>query len=157
MLSPLGSDMDSLRYKIKAAVAEDLLSGRLALSSEEKMFNAVKYGQVGGIEHILSRDTSPVAPEGLLSRTPGNLEDKCRLCALAAPDSGDYSSIVFASLYLGRMRELQKRRPADPLDHLAGLFQRRGSSASGGQSTRFRCRFQRQAEKTRGGPVRGGA
>ena len=108
---PLGSDMDSLRYKIKAAVAEDLLSGRLALSSEEKMFNAVKYGQGGGIEHILSRDTSPVAPEGLLSRTPGNLEDKCRLCALAAPDSGDYSSIVFASLYLGRMRELQNDGP----------------------------------------------
>ena len=75
------------------------------------MFNAVKYGQVGGIEHILSRDTSPVAPEGLLSRTPGNLEDKCRLCALAAPDSGDYSSIVFASLYLGRMRELQNDGP----------------------------------------------
>ena len=108
---PLGSDMDSLRYKIKAAVAEDLLSGRLALSSEEEMFKAVKYGKVGGIEHMLFRGTSPVAPEGLLSRTPGNLEDKCRLCALAAPGSGDSDSLEFASLYLGRMRELQNDGP----------------------------------------------
>lgn len=108
---PLGSDMNSLRHEIRAAVAEDLLSGRLALGSEEEMFEAVSKGRVGGMRHMLSRESSPVAPEGLLSRTPGNLEDKCRLCALTAPEDADYSSLVFASLYLGRMRELQNDGP----------------------------------------------
>ena len=60
---------------------------------------------------MLFRERSPAAPEGLLYRTPGNLEDKCRLCALAAPEDADYSSLVFVSLYLGRMRELQNDGP----------------------------------------------
>ena len=108
---PLGSDMDSLRHEIKAAVAEDLLSGRLALGSEEEMFEAVSRGRVGGMGPMLSKDNSPAAPEGLLFRTPGNFEDKCRLCALTAPDGDDRYSVVFASLYLDKMRELQNNGP----------------------------------------------
>lgn len=52
---PLGSDMSSLRHEIKAAVAEDLLSGRLVLGSEKEMFEAVSKGRVGGMIHMLSR------------------------------------------------------------------------------------------------------
>ena len=108
---PPGSDMSALRHEIKDAVAKDLLSGRLALGSEEEMFEAVSQGKVGGIRYMLSRESSPAAPEGLLSRTPGNLEDKCRLCALTAAGGTDDSSLIFSSLYLGRMRELQNGGP----------------------------------------------